>query len=87
MKEDDQIELYGWAFKMENTFDFKLENTGQKPLVLKTKTQSTTQNILRLGLTQLKSRKIYTKDRVQSSEIINFLITIAVKIFMSIGDS
>ena len=59
LKEDDDIELYGWAFKMNNTFE--LESLGQKSLVLKTETKSTAENLLRLGLTQLKkSKALYT---------------------------
>ena len=58
LKEDDDIELYGWTFKMNNTFDFELESLEQKSLVLKTETKSTAMNLLRLGLTQLKSGKV-----------------------------
>ena len=64
-KEEEDLKLYGWAFKMENMFDFELKSIGHKPLILKTETKSTVQDLLWMALVQIKSGSVPTKDRVQ----------------------
>ena len=63
-KEEEDLKLYGWAFKIDNIFDFELQSIGHKPLVLKTETKSTVANLLWMALVQIKSGSVPTKERV-----------------------